>query len=115
MQYGAITVLVELIIVLQGIIGVRIGSYNSIELTLSKSADVLLDQHLEQTLLTHTSYVITSIALGIVQDAKVQASLLEYFGREEGSFGQSGVIRGVISYKPEIIDRFSARILDPPF
>ena len=55
----------------------RVGGDDRLELRLGEGLLVLVAQHLEQTLLANAAHVVAGVALGLVEQAKIEAGLRE--------------------------------------
>ena len=100
------------VLVLERVERVRIGGDDGPVLRLGESLQVLVPEHLEEALLADAADVVAGVALGLVEEAEVEAGLGEDLRRLPGDLLAARVVGGVVADEPEILHRLLAGVLD---
>ena len=99
------------VLVGQRVEGMGVGGEDLGELGLPEGGQVLLQEHLEEALLPHPAHVVPGVALVLVEDAEVDAGVVEDLGQGSGQATEPLFEAGVVAHEPEVLDRFLAGVL----
>src|SRR3972149_1758478 len=100
MQYGVIVPICR-VLILERVVGMWIGGDDGAVLAFVHRRGVLLDQRLKQSFFTHAADVIARVAFSIIQDSKIQISLLEHLSRLARDVGKNDVLRSIVADEPQ--------------
>ncbi len=100
------------ILVFEGVERMRVGGDDLLELRFAKRRHVLLDELLEQTFFPHAAHVVACIGFVLVEDAEVQACLMEEARDHLRIWDDALIERSGIANEPQIFHRLFGRVLD---
>ena len=80
--------------------------------TSAEHAHVLLDEHLEQSLLADPAHVVAGVALALIEQAERHARVVEDAGDRPRGALHALVKGGEVADEPHVVDRLLAGIRD---
>ena len=99
------------VLVAQRVERVGVGREDLVEAGLPEGGHVLLDEHLVEALLADPADVVAGVALVLVEDAEVDAGVVENPGQRAGQLGDPFVEAGVVADEPQVADGLGAGVL----
>ncbi|WP_292512182.1 hypothetical protein [Mesorhizobium sp.] len=99
-------------VVLQRVQAVRIRGDDAVEAAGADRVDVGLGKRFEQALLAGAPHVVAAVALGIEENAEIDAGGGDKLGDLARQVLDARVVGCVVADEPQHVDRFAARVLD---